>query len=39
MNVYESFWSFMMVYDCIGKRMDVYEPIWGHMKVDDSLGM
>ena len=39
MNVYESVWSYVMVYECLLKRMDVYEPIWRYMKVYDSKGM
>ena len=39
MIVYESVWSYVMVYECLLKRMDVYEPIWRYMKVYDSKGM
>ena len=39
MIVYESVWSYLMVYECLLKRMDVYEPIWRYMKVYDSKGM
>ena len=39
MNVYESVGSYVMVYECLLKRMDVYEPIWRYMKVYDSKGM
>ena len=39
MNVYESVWIYVMVYECLLKRMDVYEPIWRYMKVYDSKWM
>ena len=39
MNVYESVWSYVMVYESFLKRMDVYEPIWRYMKVYDSKWM
>ena len=33
MSLYEGVWSYILVYECISKRMDVYEQLWRLMKV------
>ena len=37
MREYESVWSSMMLYECIGTRMNVNELIWWTMKVYYSI--
>ena len=34
MNVYESVWSYVMVYECLLKRMNV---VWADMTVYESI--
>ena len=39
MSLYESVWSYIMVLECIWKRMDVHEAIRRYMKVYDCIWM
>ena len=39
MSLYEGVWSYIMLYDCIGKHMDENEAIWRYMKVYQRIWM
>ena len=39
MSLDESVWNYIMVYECILKRIDAQEAIWRYMKVYDRICM